>query len=71
MMKVYRSGINRAVIVPTSKGKKLTIALNTASRMVTIKIFGPRGGMQGTISVELDDFREGLILAGVGKRRDT
>ena len=35
-----------------------------------IQIYGPRGGLHGTTRIDISDFRQGLILTEVGKRRD-
>jgi hypothetical protein len=59
---------NGVVVVPSSCGKSLHI-INEPPHKVVIQIHGPADGLHGTIRLEMDTLREGLLQAGVGVRK--
>ena len=58
-------------MVWSKNGKHLKMFPDPTNRQkFIVQIHGPQGGLHGTIRVDISDFRQGLILAEVGKRRD-
>lgn len=69
-MTVYTKHDSTVIVIPGS-GKELHLvkdALN--SQKIIVQVYGPNGGLHGTARVDLSDFRAGLLLAGVGTKRE-
>lgn len=69
-MSVHKTPAGSTVVWGSGKKhfKMVTDPIN--DQKIILQIYGPHGGLHGTIRVDISDFRQGLILAEVGKRRD-